>query len=136
MPRPQLQARFPEDTADAVEEYANEHDVSRSEALRRLVDEGLSARKRKEMREDLEEIKARTDGGPTYEQFESLQDRQERQQRAQTYTMAALAAGLTYLFLYVAGYMTGFISVVVGMVVIIGLAASLAYSYGAGGSHE
>jgi hypothetical protein len=36
-----LQARVEEETADAVEDYADEHKISRSAALRQLIDKGL-----------------------------------------------------------------------------------------------
>lgn len=42
MPRKQLQARFDPDVVDAVEQYGDEHDVSRSEAMRRMLRAGLS----------------------------------------------------------------------------------------------
>lgn len=42
MPRKQLQARFDADVVDAVEGYANDHDISRSEAMRRMLRSGLS----------------------------------------------------------------------------------------------
>jgi hypothetical protein len=38
-----LQARFPATDAKAVEEYAEDHDISRSDAIRRLVRLGLDA---------------------------------------------------------------------------------------------
>ncbi len=41
MSRELLQARFDPDTVEAVQEYADEKDISRSEALRRAVREGV-----------------------------------------------------------------------------------------------
>lgn len=43
MPRKQLQARFDPDVVEAVEAYADDHDISRSEAMRRMLRGGLSA---------------------------------------------------------------------------------------------
>ena len=42
MPRKQLQARFDPDVVESVEDYADDHDVSRSEAMRRMLRAGLS----------------------------------------------------------------------------------------------
>lgn len=42
MPRkPRLQTRAENDTANAVEAYADEHDIGESEAVRRLIRAGL-----------------------------------------------------------------------------------------------
>lgn len=43
MARKQLQARFDPDVVDAVEDYADDHDISRSEAMRRMLRSGLSS---------------------------------------------------------------------------------------------
>lgn len=43
MPRKQLQARFDPDVVESVEDYADDHDISRSEAMRRMLRAGLSA---------------------------------------------------------------------------------------------
>ena len=41
MPREKYQTRLPADTAAEVDDYIDEHDVSQSEAIRRLVESGL-----------------------------------------------------------------------------------------------
>ena len=43
MPREKYQTRLPADTAAEVDDYIDEHDVSQSEAIRRLVESGLEA---------------------------------------------------------------------------------------------
>ena len=43
MARELLQARFDPDTVEQIQEYADEMDISRSEALRRAVREGVLA---------------------------------------------------------------------------------------------
>lgn len=43
MARELLQARFDPDTVEAVEDLAEEKDISRSEAMRRALRDGLSA---------------------------------------------------------------------------------------------
>lgn len=61
MPRELIQARADPDTIERVEAYAEERDISRSEAIRRLLREGLdskaeaSAVERLSNREDLSE---------------------------------------------------------------------------------
>ncbi len=139
MPRPQLQARFPEDTADAVEEYADEHDISRSEAMRRLVDEGLASRKREGIREDLEEIgeEMRADGGAVQERFDAIERRQERQEKADTALNALNAAGIIYIVAYFTGYLPDLGGLVVGAALFGALVATITYSAGYwGGTHE
>ena len=41
MPREQMQARFDPDVVDATEQLAEDKDISRSEAMRRAMREGL-----------------------------------------------------------------------------------------------
>jgi Arc/MetJ-type ribon-helix-helix transcriptional regulator len=43
MPNPRFQTRLPEDDAERVNEYVEEHGVSQSEAVRRLIRAGLEA---------------------------------------------------------------------------------------------
>jgi hypothetical protein len=43
MPRELIQARADADTVERIEEYAEERDISRSEAIRRLLRTGLDA---------------------------------------------------------------------------------------------
>jgi peptidoglycan/xylan/chitin deacetylase (PgdA/CDA1 family) len=70
----QYQTRLDPDTADKVDTYAEQQDVTKAEALRRLVTHGLDhadedAMTAAEIRDDLEEIRNRldaddgTDGG-------------------------------------------------------------------------
>ena len=44
MPRELLQARFDPDTVETVEQFAQDKDISRSEALRRLVRAGARSK--------------------------------------------------------------------------------------------
>jgi len=46
MARELVQARADADTVDGIEEYAEERDISRSEAIRRLLRAGLAVEKR------------------------------------------------------------------------------------------
>lgn len=43
MPRELVQARADPDTVQGIEDYADERDISQSEAIRRLLREGLEA---------------------------------------------------------------------------------------------
>ena len=43
MPREKYQTRLPADTGEQVDEYIDEHEISQSEAIRRLVEAGLEA---------------------------------------------------------------------------------------------
>jgi predicted DNA-binding protein len=62
----QYQTRLDPDTADRVDEYAEQQDVTKAEALRRLIAHGLNhadedAMTAAEIRDDLEEIRNRLD---------------------------------------------------------------------------
>lgn len=41
--KPQIQARVPSDVQDGLEDYADDHDISRSDALRRIVTDRLQS---------------------------------------------------------------------------------------------
>lgn len=59
MPRPRYQTRLDADHAERVDDYATEHDISQSEAVRRLIVAGLDAETQptiEDIREDLQEI--------------------------------------------------------------------------------
>lgn len=55
MTKPRLQARFAEDRAEEVEEFAQENNISKSDALRRLVRRGLETERTDEEDEDEDE---------------------------------------------------------------------------------
>ena len=55
MPNPRYQTRLHQDNADRVDQYVEEHDVSQSEAVRRLIREGLDAVEEDERETDEEE---------------------------------------------------------------------------------
>lgn len=44
MGNPKYQTRLPSDTADEVETYMDEHDISQAEAIRRLVEAGIESK--------------------------------------------------------------------------------------------
>jgi hypothetical protein len=61
----QFQTRLDPDVADRVEQYADENDLSNSEAVRRLVREGIEASAgptREEIAADLEEVRSAVRG--------------------------------------------------------------------------
>lgn len=61
----QFQTRLDPDVADRVEQYADENDLSNSEAVRRLVRQGIEASggpTREEIAADLEEVRAAVRG--------------------------------------------------------------------------
>lgn len=41
MPKPKVQARLPQNVYEQVESFAEEHDISQSEATRQLIESGL-----------------------------------------------------------------------------------------------
>jgi hypothetical protein len=52
MPRELVQARADPDTVQGIEDYAEERDISQSEAIRRLLREGLEADEEEEEEEE------------------------------------------------------------------------------------
>ena len=52
MGNPKYQTRLPADDAERLDNYADEHDISESEAVRRLVRTGLDAQESEEIDTD------------------------------------------------------------------------------------
>jgi len=78
-----LSAKVPEDLIQRIENYQNEYDLNRSQATRRLIEEGFEADR---LRDDLEE-------------------RRERDERTITFTKPTVAALLGWV-LIVADWVT------------------------------
>jgi len=106
----QFQTRLDPDVADRVEQYAEDNDLSNSEAVRRLVREGIEASAgptREEIATDLEEVRAAVRGVRRGLDTDDDSDRDgggQRQRASQVGTIimvvaTAVLTGLTVLLL-------------------------------------
>jgi len=86
MARELIQTRADGDTVEALEEFAEESDITRSEAIRRLVRSGLAKHGHP--------VKAADGAGQLTDRLDRLEAEQERANRLHT---AALLAGVLYL---------------------------------------
>jgi len=86
MARELIQTRADGDTVEALEEFAEESDITRSEAIRRLVRSGLAKHGHP--------VKATDGAGQLTDRLDRLEAEQERANRLHT---AALLAGVLYL---------------------------------------
>jgi len=104
--------RVPSDTLEGMEEYAEEHGLSRSDAGRRLLEAGLEVEKG-----------AATDGGEVLDRVDELkrqQHRVEREERIQNALLGGtLLAAVTVLSGAVNGPVPLFVAVVLALALIV-----------------
>jgi antitoxin component of RelBE/YafQ-DinJ toxin-antitoxin module len=101
MAKPTVSARVEEGTYEDFEEFVEENGMSKAEALRLLLRDGLEANEQdieKELREIRDKI-PRTDGGraASAREVQRLQEQQNRQQRASMWQNVGLGSGILYL---------------------------------------
>jgi predicted transcriptional regulator len=117
----QFSVRLPPDTAKRVEDYAENNEIARADALRRAIEDYFIA----------------TDGAVTEDEFDewvaNQRERERRQQHAQTAQRVANLLGLAYLVAYLQGMFTGITTLLLGVVVLSVVIATTAYGWGAGG---
>jgi len=100
--KPQINTRIDESLYEEFEEYRQERDITKAEAGRRLIADGLNAQDRDEMRKELRSIRdriPRTDGGKaaSAQEVKRLQKQQNRQQKAEVFQNLGLGSGIMYL---------------------------------------
>jgi len=125
MGRKRLQTRADADTADAVEDYADDHDLTQSEAVRRMIRSGLT--------QHGYEI-ATADGmgvgqlDQLADQLDSIEQRQaaraNQRERLDVAQNVSLVAGLSYVVAVAGLGASGPLWTVVGVMVIISIAAA------------
>lgn len=95
MTKPTIGGRVPQDLADQFEEFREEHDLSKTDALRRLL------------RTSLEDQPAETDGGEVAERVDELHAQQEQRDRRERRHDALIGVALVVGALVVSGVADG-----------------------------
>jgi len=95
----QYQTRLESDTADRVDEYRDENEMTDAEAIRRLVNAGLEVQNhptRQEIADKLEQVRAEMpDGGDRPDKMEV-----QRAGQSGTLIMIALLAALSFVIVF------------------------------------
>jgi len=112
MAKPQIATRVDENVKGRIEEYADRHNMSQSEAMRHLLTRGLDYEDGNLVVPD-ERQPALADGG-----VKQLAENQERQQRSQQYQGAGLAFGIVYLALLTTGALPDLVAAVFGAAIV------------------
>lgn len=86
MPKPRIQTRVDENVKGRVEAYAEDRDITQSEAMRHLIVRGLDY--------EAGELAA-TDGGDIEEMRQELQEREESERKRDVLLTATIVAGIT-----------------------------------------
>ena len=116
MARELIQTRADGDTVEALEEFAEESDITRSEAIRRLVRSGLAKHGHP--------VKAADGAGELTDRLDRLEAEQERANRLHT---AALLAGVLYLVATLTLGLSGPIWLLVGVATVAAVALATYY---------
>lgn len=116
MARELIQTRADGDTIEALEEFAEETDITRSEAIRRLVRSGLA--------QQGHPVKAADGAGQLSDRLDHLEAEQQRANRLST---AALLAGVMYLVATFTLGLSGPIWLLVGIATVAAVALTTYY---------
>ena len=116
MARELIQTRADGDTVEALEEFAEESDITRSEAIRRLVRSGLA--------QQGHPVKAADGAGQLTDRLDRREAEQERANRLHT---AALLAGVLYLVATLTLGLSGPIWLLVGVATVAAVALATYY---------
>lgn len=108
MAKPRVQTRVDPSVDREIDAYADENDMSKAEAVRRLLSDGL------------EEQRAVTDGGEVVTRLDEIRAAQVRQERADALQTSALGVGLVFVGAAVGGVLSP-LSVYVGGGVVLAL---------------
>lgn len=128
MARDLVQTRADPDTIDALEGFAEEKDITRSEAIRRLIRTGLAKEGH---------AVAATDGsGELVDRLENIEARQVKQENADRLQTAALLTGLAYLVATLTLGLSGIAWAIAGIGAIAAITAATYYQSRAGDSDE
>jgi len=146
--KPQINTRVDESLFEEFEEYREDRDITKSEAGRRLIVDGLNAQDREATKEELEAIREevrelRTDGGGPAASQSALEDTRQQvqsdvedvRQQVETVTQRSNAwfLSVTAAALYVAVAQASFVPTALiqslGILVVITLIGSGIYAY-------
>jgi len=125
MAKPRIQSRVDNHLKNEVVDFAGE-EMTESEAVRYLVQSGLRAEKEP----------VATDGGQVAERLDAIEKRQVRQNRTSNVLSALLIASLLFVSLYLSGALGPGKVLVGGLLLLLALVPTLAYSQMIGGTDE
>jgi len=128
MPRDLVQTRADADTVETLEAFAEEQDITRSEAIRRLIRTGLA--------QEGHPVAATDGAGQLTNRLEAIEARQAEQERADRLHTAALLTGLLYIVATLTLGLSGPLSAIAGIGAIIAIAGATHYRNKAGDSDE
>lgn len=128
MPRDLIQTRADADTIEALEAFAEERDITRSEAIRRLIRTGLA--------QEGHPVAATDGAGQLADRLEAIETRQAEREQAERLQTLALLAGLAYLVATLTLGLSGLLWAAVGIGAIVAVAAATWWQTQTGGSHE
>ena len=128
MARELVQTRADADTVETLEAFAEERDITRSEAIRRLIRTGLA--------QEGHPVAATDGAGQLTNRLEAIEARQAEQENADKLHTAALLTGLLYIVATVTLGLSGLIWAVAGIAAIIAIAGATHYRNQAGESDE
>jgi hypothetical protein len=117
------QTRLDPDDAERVEHFADEHNITKAEAVRRLIQTGLDAEEgvlktdADEIRDHLQTI--RTDGGQVANRLDRLETYQERERRRRRNQTITSAAGIAYIVAVLGFGFEGVLSLAVGIAILV-----------------
>lgn len=130
--------RLTQDMSDAIEQYADENDVSQAEALRRAVrDQYLQpSTDGGEVIDRVDELDAAVDervdelDATVVERVDRLEQQQARQNWGDTLQNGVNFVGIAFAVAYFTGGVGGPLALLAAVVIIVAEAATLAYNYG------
>ena len=116
MARELVQTRADGDTVEALEEFAEESDITRSEAIRRLLRSGLA--------QQGHPVKAADGSGQLADRLEAIENRQAERKHVERLHTATLAVGLAYIVATLTLGLSGPIWFVTGVLAVVAVAAA------------
>lgn len=116
MARELIQTRADGDTVEALEEFAEESDITRSEAIRRLLRSGLA--------QQGHPVKATDGAGQLADRLEAIENRQAEREHAERLHTAALVVGLAYIVATLTLGLSGPIWAVTGILAVVAVFAA------------
>jgi len=116
MARELVQTRADGDTVEALEEFAEESDITRSEAIRRLLRSGLA--------QQGHPVKATDGAGQLADRLEAIENRQAEREHAERLHTVTLAVGLAYIVATLTLNLSGPIWAVTGVLAVVAVVAA------------
>ena len=128
MARELVQTRADADTVETLEAFAEERDITRSEAIRRLLRTGLA--------QEGHPVAATDGAGQLANRLDSIEARQAEQEHADRLHTIAILTGFAYIVATLTLGLSGLLSAAAGIGTIIAIAAATYYRNSVGDSDE